>query len=224
MLAPEPHNQHMSRRSFLGVSIKAPAVLAMPSLCVSSGCTAANENHAPHEPTDPGGAAAVPRPKPFPDETRDQKALWEAFGDPRDDSALTKVVLPFPMEISFLPGKFRRHLWAHKAVSDSLGRVLERTYEHYGHEEIIRLGINIFGGDHEDRSMTGADRWSLHSWGIAFDFDPDNNQYRWSRKKARFAHPAYEDWWEYWQDEGWFSLGIERDFDWMHVQAANRTY
>ena len=67
-------------------------------------------------------------------------------------------------------------------------------------------------------------RWlhqrAMHSWGIAIDYDPDNNALHWGRDRASFALPAYDKWWDYWEAEGWVSLGRAKNFDWMHVQAA----
>ncbi|MCH7410937.1 hypothetical protein MM239_16125 [Belliella sp. DSM 111904] len=61
----------------------------------------------------------------------------------------------------------------------------------------------------------------MHSWGIAIDFDPSNNQLKWGRDMATFAGPEYHAWWDIWESEGWVSLGRLRNFDWMHVQAAS---
>ncbi len=199
-------------------------MLALPTLAMRPDRAVANENSAPKGPNPPSVPVARPNPHNFPEETRDQQMLWETYGDPRDTTELMKIPAPYPLKISFLPGECRSYLWAHRKVADSLGTVLDRVLRHYGEAELERLGLNVFGGDHVDRPMTGAQRWSMHAWAIAYDFDPDNNAYRWSKKKARFAHPAYDDWWRIWREEGWFAMGPERDFDFMHVQAAVRTY
>ena len=68
--------------------------------------------------------------------------------------------------------------------------------------------------------MRGGTRLSTHAWGIAIDWDPERNQLKWGRDRAAFADAAYEPWWQAWESEGWVSLGRERNFDWMHVQAA----
>lgn len=216
--------QKVCRRSFFNVVVQASVAVAMPMLIMGPSRASANDNNPPDGPNLPGGATARPNPHCFPEETRDQQMLWEAYGDPRDSTELVKVPASYLLKISFLPGEHRSHLWAHRKVADSLGTVLDRVRNHYGLDEIDRLGLNVFGGDHMDRQMTGASRWSLHAWAIAYDFDPENNAYRMSKKQARFAHPAYDDWWRFWREEGWFAMGPERDFDFMHVQAAVRTY
>jgi hypothetical protein len=60
----------------------------------------------------------------------------------------------------------------------------------------------------------------MHSWGIAFDFDPDHNQLKWDHTRASFARPEYKKWLDLWEEEGAVSLGRARDYDWMHIQFA----
>jgi hypothetical protein len=69
--------------------------------------------------------------------------------------------------------------------------------------------------------MRGGSQMSMHSWGIALDFDANRNQLRWSSAKAAFAQPEYDAWWAAWEREGWTSLGRTYDYDWMHVEATS---
>lgn len=108
----------------------------------------------------------------------------------------------------------------HKEVVNSATRVLTRVKDYYGAEKIDELHLNRFFGSLNIRPMKGGTSYSMHSWGIAIDFDANRNQLRWGRDKAAFAKPAYNKWWEFWEEEGWVSLGRTRNFDWMHVQAA----
>lgn len=101
-----------------------------------------------------------------------------------------------------------------------LQRVLSRVLNHYGMEEIQGLRLDLWGGCLNVRKMRGGTRYSLHSWGIAVDDDPERNRLKWGRDRAHFARPDYDAWWRFWEDEGWVSLGRHRNFDWMHVQAA----
>ncbi len=68
--------------------------------------------------------------------------------------------------------------------------------------------------------MRGGQSYSMHSWGIAIDFDPERNQLKWGRPRARLSHSDAAPFWDAWEAEGWVSLGRARNFDWMHVQAA----
>jgi hypothetical protein len=68
--------------------------------------------------------------------------------------------------------------------------------------------------------MRGGSSWSVHSFGAAIDFLPDENQLKWGKDKASLARPEYEAFWEIWENEGWMSLGRRKNYDWMHVQAT----
>lgn len=87
-------------------------------------------------------------------------------------------------------------------------------------EGIRALGLDLFGGCLNVRAMRGGKALSMHSWGIAIDVDPEHNPLRWGRDKARMAGPDYAPFLDIWESEGWISLGRERNYDWMHVQAA----
>lgn len=128
--------------------------------------------------------------------------------------------LPFPMRIAWNPSQMIRRFSVHERVHDSATRVFDAILAHYGLEEIQRLRLDFFGGCLNVRKMRGGSAYSMHSWGIAIDFDPERNQLRWGRDRASLAGPDYEKFWNLWEAEGWISLGRERNFDWMHVQAA----
>jgi len=108
----------------------------------------------------------------------------------------------------------------HALVAPSCQRVLDRVLEVYGEKEIDKLHLNRFFGSLVVRQMRGGSKPSMHSWGIALDFDATRNQLRWGRDKAAFARRVYDPWWEAWEAEGWVSLGRAKGYDWMHVQAA----
>ena len=132
----------------------------------------------------------------------------------------TRLKLPYPMRVAWAPAQIVDGFMIHEKVHDSVERVLKRVLDHYGPKEITRLGLDLFGGSLNVRKMRGSSRWSMHAWGIAIDFDPEHNQFRWGRDQAEFAKNAYQKFWELWEAEGWLSLGRARNYDWMHVQAA----
>jgi hypothetical protein len=133
---------------------------------------------------------------------------------------LVKIQLPYTMKLSWDTSTSLNSFSCHKKVQESLGRVLVRVLDHYGMAEIKRLKLDLWGGCYNERPIRGGTKWSMHSWGIAIDFDPSRNKLEWGRDKAAFAHPDYNAWWKFWEEEGWVSLGRQRNFDWMHVQAA----
>lgn len=145
---------------------------------------------------------------------------FHAFYGERGSNLVT-IDFPYEMKISWDLRKRVNRVSCHSKVADSLGRVLSKVKEVYGQQEIERLRLNNYGGCYSNRKMRNGNLWSMHAWGIALDFDPDRNRLKWGRDQAAFAHPDYHDWWECWEEEGWVSLGRQRNFDWMHVQAAS---
>lgn len=132
----------------------------------------------------------------------------------------TMLELPYPMKLAWDTTKTISRMNIHSKCAESAGRVLTRVKEHYGMKEIARLGLDLFGGCYNDRPKRGGTTKSMHAYACAIDFDPTRNQLRWGRDRARLALPSCTVWWEIWEDEGWVSLGRERNYDWMHVQAA----
>ena len=130
------------------------------------------------------------------------------------------VVLPYPHRLSWQTDKVINRFDCHIKVKESIARVLTKAFNHYGLSEIKRLNLDLWGGCFNVRPIRGGTRPSMHSWGIAIDYDPIRNKLKWGRDKAAFAKPEYDKWWELWEEEGWVSLGRQRNFDWMHVQAC----
>lgn len=147
-----------------------------------------------------------------------QKDVPDFYGDVGENQ--TSLVLPYPCKISWEPKKTITKFSIHRKCAASAGRVLQAVLDHYGMDEIERLGLNLWSGCLNVRKMRGGNSYSMHSWGIAIDWDAEHNEMRWDHRKARFAKPEYNKWWELWEAEGWTSLGRTRDFDWQHVQAA----
>lgn len=155
----------------------------------------------------------------FPLEDETGESLCEHYGSPGTEN-LVRVIPPYPL---YYNGKEVSSVRLHKLVAHSFVRVLQAVLEEYGQEEIGRLGLDQYGGSYCDRNIKGGDRKSTHAWGIAVDFCPKHNQWKWDHTKALFAAPDYDRWWELWEAEGWYSLGRHHDYDWMHIQAAYRS-
>lgn len=132
----------------------------------------------------------------------------------------TSLVLPYPMKIAWDLRKTVTKITLHEKVHDSAKRCFDRIADAYSPEKRRDTGIDLFGGSLNVRKMRGGSAWSMHSWGIAIDFDPSRNQLKWGRDKARLAKPDCETFWRIWEDEGWVSLGRARGYDFMHIQAA----
>jgi hypothetical protein len=150
--------------------------------------------------------------------SQDEDQVIRFYGEV--DKNQTRIHLPYTHRLSWDKQKRVNSFMCHKKVHDSLLRVLTRVLDHYGLERIVELRLDLWGGCLNVRKMRGGTRWSMHSWGIALDYDPGRNQLKWGRDRAAFAQPEYKQWWRLWEEEGWVSLGRSRNYDWMHVQAA----
>lgn len=153
----------------------------------------------------------------FPKETKDQEGIKDYFGEPGDNQV--RLSLPYSMKLSWADKKINS-FYCHTKVAGSLFRIFKATLDAYGQEKITELGLDIWGGCFNVRKKRGGDNYSLHSYGIAIDLDPENNRLRWRSDKASFAKQEYNKFWEIVESEGWTSLGREKGFDWMHIQAA----
>lgn len=133
----------------------------------------------------------------------------------------TGLVLPFAMRIAWETSSKVSKISCNKKVAENLERIFARTLDHYGIDEVRRLGLDLFGGCLNVRLMRGStSTWSIHSWGCAVDIDPDHNQLNYHRAQATLDNPPFDPFWRFVYDEGAIGLGRERDYDWMHFQFA----
>ncbi len=133
-----------------------------------------------------------------------------------------KITLPYPMRLAWDERKSVRKISCHKKVADDMRGILEDTLIHYGRDNIRLLGLDMYGGCLNVRKIRGGNRWSTHAWGIAIDIDPANNQLRWGNSKARLARAEYDPFWDIVKKHGGYSLGKNKNYDWMHVQFCYR--
>lgn len=158
----------------------------------------------------PAGAPRVNSPK---------QSQVPAFYGPVGSNQV-KLTLPFPMRLAWDTSSAVRSFSCHAKVREALEYVWAQTLAHYGLDEIKRLRLDLFGGCLNVRKMRGGTSWSMHSWGIAWDIDPDNNALKMTRAQATLDAPAYDHYWALVYATGAISLGRERDYDWMHAQYA----
>jgi len=147
-----------------------------------------------------------------------QSEAREFYGAPGTNQV--KLKLPYKMRLAWDLSKSVSSFTINKRCAASAERVLTAVSEHYTKKELSDLGLDIWSGCYNNRSMRGSNAVSMHAYACAIDFDDTHNQLRWGRDLARFAKPEYEAWWDCWESEGWVSLGRARNYDWMHVQAA----
>lgn len=167
----------------------------------------------------------VDRPSPvkysysrWPKETT--RSLMDFYGNVGENQ--TRITLPYPMIIAWDKSKKINSIVCHQKVAESLQRVLTRVSNEYTMDEINHHGFNLFGGCLNVRQIRGGSRWSTHSWGIAIDIDPARNGLRTPWNKAYLGRPECRKFVQAFKDEGWYSLGLERNYDPMHFQACWR--
>ncbi len=142
---------------------------------------------------------------------------WSVFGRAGDEGNLVSIKPPYPL---YYEGKEVRAIRVHRLVAGAVQEALEEVLRVYGLQRIKELRLDQYGGCFNYRKTGSGKALSMHAWGIALDFDPDNNAYGLHAPAARLSGKEYVPWWEAWERVGAVSLGRERDYDWMHLQFA----
>lgn len=149
-----------------------------------------------------------------------QKDMVANFGNPGDEKNLVRMDSPYTLYLDWSLGQTVKSFLIHKKVRDSARAAMEAVLEHYGAEEIHKLGLDQFGGCYNPRKMRGGSSWSMHAWAVAIDWDADRNPLRSNSTNAYFStNKKTHKFLDIWEAHGWTSLGRVRNFDWMHVQA-----
>ncbi len=148
--------------------------------------------------------------------------LNEKYGEPGDPDNIISINLPYPMRIAWDLTKTVNKIQCHKLVADRLQGVFTDILAAYGFAKIKELGIDLFGGCLNVRLMRGSrTKWSRHSWGVAIDIDPARNQLKETKATARFARPEYKTMIDIFYKHDFISLGVEKNYDWMHFEIYN---
>jgi peptidoglycan hydrolase-like protein with peptidoglycan-binding domain len=134
-----------------------------------------------------------------------------------------RIDTPYRMVLAWEPNTVLNKITCHKKVAESLYSALENVSYLYSQQDIIKHGFNLFGGTLNVRKIRGGNRWSTHSWGIAIDIDPARNGLHLPWNKAYLGKPECRDFVDCFKQEGWYSLGLEKNYDAMHFQACWRS-
>lgn len=147
---------------------------------------------------------------------RDVPTFFGAVG-----ASQISLELPFPMRIAWDPEKTVSRIQCHAKCRDAFFRIWKGALDHYGFDHLKALRLDMYGGVLNVRKMRGGSAYSMHSWGIAQDIDPERNQLKFKREQATLDDAPYEDFWKIVYAEGALSLGRERNYDWMHFQFTS---
>jgi hypothetical protein len=148
------------------------------------------------------------------------KELIKKYGKPSENGSpyLVSVKIPYPMRLAWDKDTKVTKIRCHKMVADKLQSIFNDILEHYGYDEIQKLGIDLYAGCFNFRKMRGGSDYSRHSWGVAIDLDPERNLLKETSRTARFARPEYKPMIDIFYKHGFVSLGREKNYDWMHFE------
>jgi hypothetical protein len=133
---------------------------------------------------------------------------------------MTRLRLPYPLVLAWNQSIRVNSITCHEKVAESLGRILQNVLQLYGREAITALGLDQWGGCLNVRKTRGGSNYSIHSWGAANDWLPQENGLYTPWEKSRFSEPAYIDFVNAHIIEGWEPLGLSFSRDSMHFQAT----
>jgi hypothetical protein len=142
------------------------------------------------------------------------------FGKAGDESNLVTVKVPsnYPLKYDGRPVKSIR---IHKLVADRLEAALNDIINHYGEDiESVAPGACVYDGSYNFRKTRNSSSQSVHSWGIAIDFDAAKNQLNTKAPAARLSQAIYKPFLDILEHHGFLSLGRRSNKDWMHVQMT----
>lgn len=162
----------------------------------------------------PSPSTPEPGGIPSQSEVRTGKSI---YGAPGQEQNLVSITPPYPL---FYEGKQVKTIRVHKVIASRVEAALQEVLDHYGLDRIHELHLDRYSGSYNYRSTTSGTRLSMHAWGIALDFDAENNAYSMHKPHAALSKPECNAWWEIWERHGALSLGRRSDVDWMHLQFA----
>lgn len=137
-----------------------------------------------------------------------------------ESERLTRIILPYPLTLSWDMSVEIKKLRCHKKVAESLSNIFEQIFAHYGSiREIKRARMHLFGGCYNFRRVSGSNRLSTHAWGAGIDLDPQKNPLGKPYDESAGMMPKVVV--KIFRDEGWKWGGRFRSRpDCMHFQAT----
>jgi hypothetical protein len=143
------------------------------------------------------------------------------YGQPGNADNFTIIPVPYPMRIAWDTKIKIQKMQCHELAAEPFTNVFNQLLAHYGLSEIQRLGIDLFGGCVNVRTMRGSKtRWSRHAWGICIDLDPARNGLKTSWENSQFSKPEYEAMHKIFEQNGFLNYGKVIKKDTMHFELV----
>lgn len=151
-----------------------------------------------------------------------QKDVASFYGNPGSQikSRLATIELPFTLRIDWNLRQKISKIRVHEACSAQLKAALIAVHEHYGPDQMRRLGIDRFAGSYNHRKMRGGNQWSMHAYGCAVDFYAGPNGLRTKCPQALFCGAEYKDFLDIMEQHEWLPAVRLWGKDAMHFQRA----
>lgn len=149
--------------------------------------------------------------------------LIAKYGKPTQDGKayLVTIKLPYPMRLAWDKNTVITKMRCHKLVAQNFSNVFSEILAVYGMANIIKLGIDLYGGCFNFRAMRGGSDYSRHSWAVAIDLDPERNQLKTPYSKSQFAKQEYAQLHAIFEKHGFENLGKVKGYDSMHWQIKS---
>ena len=142
------------------------------------------------------------------------------FGKAGCENMLVSVSVPSNYPLKY-EGKSMKSIRIHKLVADRLEAALKDIINHYGEDiEKVAPGACVYDGSYNLRKTTSSSSYSIHSWGLALDFDASKNTMKMAAPKARLSQDIYKPFLDILEYHGFLSLGRRGDYDWQHCQMT----
>ncbi len=148
--------------------------------------------------------------------------LIAIYGKPGDVKNLVTITLPYPMRIAWDKKTTITKTQCHRLIKDQLTKALTEVLAVYGLPKIKELGLDLFGGLYNFRKMRGGNKWSRHSWAIAFDIDPERNGLKTTWAKAQLSKPEYKPFMDIMAKHGFLNYGQLLNYDAMHFEVGKK--
>jgi hypothetical protein len=154
-----------------------------------------------------------------------QSQVRKFYGTPGKTSGtirtrLTTIELPFKLRIDYALHQQTNKIRVHEKCAPSLLAALIAVEEHYGLDQMRRLGIDRYAGAYNPRKMRGGSSWSMHAYGCAIDFYAQPNGLRMRCPQALFCGEDYKPFLDIMERHGWLPALRLWGADAMHFQRA----
>lgn len=151
---------------------------------------------------------------------RQDGASMTAFFGPAGgkDCTAGSVTLPFAFPLAWDNRQRVLKASCHKLVAAPLTTIWAEAAKHYGEDKFRELRLDQFGGCYAYRLKRSGSSLSIHSWGAAWDVDPEHNTMSDTAMTATLDGADYVPFWNIVEAQGAVSLGRTKNYDWMHFE------